>query len=361
MDRASLVIPVGTGLFCQRLLQWYRRQKRDLPWRVNRDAYRIWLSEVMLQQTRVTTVIPYFERFVKAYPSFDDLADAEEDHVLDLWSGLGYYSRARNLHKTAQIIRDRYNGEFPCNYREAIGLPGIGSYSAAAILSIAFGQPYPVLDGNVRRVMARYLALREEVKGPLLKDLERLLSEIANSSHMTGNIADFNQALMELGAIVCTPQEPDCPACPLLDSCAAFSDGLQSELPITRRKSTTQSISFTAAIVEREGRYLMCRNNEDDYLTGLWEFPKVAGKYHGEKVAELFWKVHRLRLSARNDLDPVIHHVTFRRIRFYPVLATLRVEPDDGRFHWVRFGEKPYPTSSYIRKILRQVSADRYQ
>jgi len=355
VDCTSLRLPIGVDSFCRHLLAWYRKQRRDLPWRGSLDPYQIWLSEVMLQQTRVATVIPYFEKFLHAYPTLEDLANAEEDQVLDLWSGLGYYGRARNLHRAAQVIRDKHNGRFPEEYGEAVELPGIGTYSAAAILSIAFGQPYAVLDGNVRRVLARYMAIKEEVKGSLLKRLESLLSKIASSVHLSESIADFNQALMELGAIVCTPREPSCSECPLVKSCLAFSGDLQNELPKSRRRPVPQEVLFTVAVIEREGRYLMCRHSEETYLKRLWEFPKVTGQSLGDDLVNLFRRVHGLKLSPLETFAPVIHHVTFRRIKFHPVVATLLTEPPDRRYQWVGFGEKPYPTSSYIRKIMKRL------
>ena len=352
MNRVSLTLPVEATTFSQILLTWYRVQKRDLPWRESLDPYRIWLSEIMLQQTRVQTVVPYFERFVGAYPTLEHLAHADEEEVLDLWSGLGYYGRARNLHKTAKLIKEEHGGEFPEEYAEVVRLPGIGPYSAAAILSIAFGQTHAVLDGNVRRVLARYLAIREEVKGPVERSLKSCLAEIAGSVHAIGRIGDFNQALMELGALVCTPKDPRCVECPLKESCRAFSEALQGELPKQRKKPATQEIHLTVAVVERASRYLMCRNTAGTYLRGLWEFPKLNGWPAKEVLTALFSKTHGLEILPLEICEPVIHHVTFRKLMFRPVKAALAVEPQDGPFRWVRFGEKPYPVSSYIPKII---------
>lgn len=307
----------------------------------------------MLQQTRVQTVIPYFERFVQIYPTLEHLARAEEEAVLDLWSGLGYYSRARNLHKTAQLIKEEHAGKFPAEYAEVLRLPGIGPYSAAAILSIAFGQSHAVLDGNVRRVLARYLAIREEVRGPILRSLESLLSGIACSVHVTGRIGDFNQALMELGALVCIPKDPRCEDCPLRASCRAFSEALQDQLPKLRKKPASQEIRVTVAVMERGGRYLMCRNRVEAYLKGFWEFPKVDGWPDEEFLTASFLETHGLEISPLETLEPIIHHVTFRKLIFRPVRAILVGELQGSRFHWVQFGEKPYPVSSYITKIIK--------
>jgi len=309
----------------------------------------------MLQQTRVSTVIPYYEKFLEVYPTLEDLASAEEDQVLDLWSGMGYYGRARNLRKAAQFIRDNHDGKFPEKYSEAVRLPGIGSYSAAAVLSIAYGQPYAVLDGNVRRFLTRYLAIEEEVKGPLLKRLESLLEGIASSEYLADSIGDFNQALMELGAVVCVPKDPNCLDCPFSDSCRAFSLGLQRKLPRSRKRSASQEISFTVTVIGREGRFLMCRNRDEAYLKGFWEFPKVEGQRYGDELVGLLEKTHGLRVSLDRQFDPVIHHVTFRRISIYPVVATLLDGSHDVRYRWVKFGERPYPMSSYIQKVLDRV------
>jgi A/G-specific adenine glycosylase len=309
----------------------------------------------MLQQTRVSTVIPYYKRFLDVYPTLEDLADAEEDQVLDLWSGMGYYGRARNLLRAAKYIRDNHGGRFPEKYSEAIRLPGIGSYSAAAVLSIAYGQPYAVLDGNVRRFLIRYLAIEEEVKGPVLKGLEALLARIASSEYLADSIGDFNQALMELGAVICVPKDPHCSDCPVSGSCRAFSSGLQRKLPRSRKRSAPQEISFTVTVIEREKRFLMCRNKDEVYLKGFWEFPKVQGQHFGNELVRLLEKNHGLKVSLDRQCDPVIHHITFRRISLYPVVATLLDRPDHVGYQWVRFGEKPYPVSSYIQKVLDRI------
>jgi len=306
----------------------------------------------MLQQTRVNTVIPYFEKFLQAYPSLEDLAEAEEDQVLDLWSGLGYYGRARNLHKAAKLIKEKYDGKFPEDYSEALKLPGIGPYSAAAVLSIAFGQPYAVLDGNVLRVLTRFLAIKEEVTGLVRKSLDSLLSRIISHVHQTDSVADFNQALMELGATVCVPGDPSCEVCPFVNDCRALAGGLQRELPRSHRRRVPREIHFTVAVIERQQRYLMCRSQDETYLEGLWEFPKVDGQCRGQDLVERFWRIHGLKISISEFLKTVIHQVTFRRISFHPVTASLLTRLPTEKYHWVRLGEKPYPMSSYIRKIL---------
>jgi A/G-specific adenine glycosylase len=309
----------------------------------------------MLQQTRVGTVIPYYERFLKRYPTLEDLAGAAEDQVLDLWAGLGYYGRARNLRKAARVIRDEFDGRFPREYNEAIKLPGIGRYSASAILSIAFGRPHAVLDGNVRRFMTRYLAVREDVKGPVLKSLESLLADIASSKALVDSIGDFNQALMELGAVVCVPGEPNCSDCPFRKSCRAFSMDLQNELPKSQKRKAPKEICFSVAVIERDGSFLMCRNKKEVYLRGFWEFPKIEGRWKGAAFVEQLEKVHGLRISIQRHFQPVVHHITFRRLSFYPILSTCLAQPSASDYHWVEFGEKPYPVSSYIHKILRRV------
>jgi A/G-specific adenine glycosylase len=309
----------------------------------------------MLQQTRVTTVIPYFEKFIQRYPTLEELAAAEIDEVLDLWTGLGYYTRARNLHKAAQLVRDEYGGQFPSEYQEALNLPGVGPYSAAAILSLAYGQPYAVFDGNVRRFLIRYLGLRKELKGGDVSALRDLLNNLAISPSASERISEFNQALMELGALVCKPGHPHCDECPLSGSCRGFLAGIQSEIPSVRKKRKTLELRFTVAVVRREEFFLMRRNEQDSYLRGLWEFPKIPGRKAVRIARQEFHQLLGLKISIAGVLPPVIHQITFRKIFLYPLLGVLSGEAPDDSFHWIRFGEQPVPTPSSVGKILRLI------
>lgn len=266
------------------LLAWFRRHQRDLPWRATRDPYAIWLSEIMLQQTRVETVIAYYQRFLAAFPTIHTLAQAEEDPILKVWQGLGYYSRALNMHKTAKIIDRERQGEFPRSVDELQSLPGIGRYTAGAIASIAFGICAPVLDGNVKRVIARLYAVggridRSETLNRLWKISEELVSPRSPG--------DFNQGMMELGARICLPQKPLCEDCPLQRVCEAYAKGNPSDYPAKKIKKTLPHYEVVAAAIYKRGRYLLGKRPPGGLLGGLWEFPggKVEiGETHQEAL-----------------------------------------------------------------------------
>ena len=252
------------------LLRWYDGAKRDLPWRRSRDPYAIWISETMLQQTRVDTVIPYYERFLERFPDVYALATADNDDVFGLWAGLGYYSRARNLKAAAQQIVAEFGGELPCEASRLQSLPGIGRYTAGAVASIAFDQREPLVDGNVARVLTRLLAIREDIR--LREVSERLWREAAALADGP-RPGDLNQALMELGATVCTTRAPACRGCPLVRRCAAYRDGLVDELPHKSRAKAPQALEATAVWLTRRGRILAVRRPSGGLMGGLWELP----------------------------------------------------------------------------------------
>lgn len=252
------------------LLRWYRKHRRDLPWRRVRDPYAIWISETMLQQTRVETVIPYYERFLAAFPNVYALADAEIDTVLELWSGLGYYTRARNLHNAAKCIATQFGGELPDRADTLRTLPGIGPYTAGAIASIAFDRPEPLVDGNVARVLTRYLAIREELSS---RATTQKLWSVASELVRGETPGDLNQALMEFGSLVCTPRAPHCKTCPLQKTCVAFQTGNPETFPVKSKRNTTTPLCAAAVLLERSGKYLIVRREATGLLGGLWEFP----------------------------------------------------------------------------------------
>lgn len=253
----------------QQLFKWYYATKRDLPWRDTIDPYRIWLSEIILQQTRVNQGTPYYERFVEAFPSVHDLANASEDEVLKLWEGLGYYSRARNLHATAKHVSAHLKGEFPNTHEGLLELKGVGPYTAAAIGSIAFNLPVAAVDGNVYRVLSRYFGITESIDDTSTK---KRIAELARSILDIERAGDHNQAMMELGATVCTPKQPYCEGCPLHESCVAFEQQIQSELPVRSKKTKVSNRYFYYAVHLVDGQVPVHRRGEGDIWHGLYEF-----------------------------------------------------------------------------------------
>jgi A/G-specific adenine glycosylase len=309
--------------FRRRLLSWFAENKRDLPWRRTRDPYRIWLSEVMLQQTRVATVIPYYERFLETFPDMRALARAQTERVLLNWAGLGYYSRAKNLQRAAKAIVADHGGDFPCKYETALALPGIGHYTAAAVLSIAFDAPHAVLDGNVARVLARIGALRGNLRAlatwqKLTATAQDLLARNASG--------DWNQAMMELGATVCTPKSPSCGECPAKPWCRARKLGIVEELPSARKKPPTVDITLAAAVLlDPRGRTLLVRQLDADgaLFSRMWQFPAIemTGADTGTALAGHLHE--KFGVALKGNLTPLAtarHTVTFRNIRLEPYL-----------------------------------------
>lgn len=259
--------------FAQKILNWYHENQRDLPWRRTRDPYKVWLSEIILQQTRVVQGMPYYLRFVDAFPTVQDLAKAPEEQVLKLWQGLGYYSRARNLHATAKIVANNFDGQFPNTYKELKSLKGVGDYTASAIASFCFDAPEPVVDGNVYRVLSRYFGVDipiNSTKG--IKYFKELAREVMDS----GNIRDYNQGIMEFGAVQCAPKKPYCLLCPLQESCVAVKDGKVSELPLKLNKTKVKNRYFNYVIpIDPENNTILEQRTGKGIWQNLYQFPLV--------------------------------------------------------------------------------------
>ena len=305
----------------RKLLHWYRREARDLPWRRRQDEpYAQWLAETMLQQTRVDTVIPYYRRFLRRFPTVRKLARAPLDDVLRLWAGLGYYSRARNLHRAAQVMVDRHSGRVPDSVEALRALPGVGRYTAGAVASIAFGLRAPILDGNVARVLARLFAIRDDVSTTSVRHrLWCLAEEILPRSRC----GDFNQAVMDLGATICTPRAPACPLCPLRGLCRAHDLGLTDELPRRTRNVSVSELHIASLIVRSRECVLILKRPSEGLWGGLWEPPGIeGGRTVGEPLLRsLLGAASARRIGGVRRLGGVSHQLTHRQVRFWVFLA----------------------------------------
>jgi A/G-specific adenine glycosylase len=336
------------------LLEWFRRTARPLPWRKSPRPYQVWVSEVMLQQTQVSTVIPYYRRFLRSFPTLQSLARAPLERVMEVWSGMGYYRRARNLHRAARRAVERFGGRFPPDYRQARSLPGVGDYTARAILSIAYRLPYAVADGNVARVQARLMARRGHLarasfRRAVERELDRLLSR-----RSPGN---FNQAMMELGQTVCLPRAPRCAACPLRRWCAAFRSGHPEAYPSPKPRPATKKCHLAAAVIRRRDRIALVRGLDDGLLLDLWNFPSAFGSSRGEALEQLRRKLARLargpvRLGA--PMGQVRHQVTFRSIRVHVCPAEVS-GPGSGLRWFPLGGLEKNAISQLARKIARTI------
>lgn len=310
--------------FSRKVLDWFEQSgRKDLPWQRTVDAYRVWVSEIMLQQTQVSTVIPYFERFMQTFPSVTQLAEAEEDSVLHLWSGLGYYARARNLHKAAMQIHEKYGGQFPENYEQVLALPGVGRSTAGAVLSLALSQRHPILDGNVKRVLARYFMIEG---WPGHKQVENRLWELSETvtPAFGPDCAVFNQAMMDIGAMVCKRGQPDCSRCPLSEDCLAKAAGKQIKFPAKKPKKVlpTKSVYMLIAEKKPETGILLEKRPPIGIWGGLWSFPEF------ETEADIqSWQEQNLSAWSKVKLKPLKsrrHTFSHFHLEIQPVYCEVR-------------------------------------
>jgi len=348
-----------------RLLAWFARRARDLPWRQGRTPYRVWVAEVMLQQTRVETVVSYYERFLARFPSVQALASAPLEQVLKAWEGLGYYARARNLHTAARQVVTAHGGQLPDTFDGLLALPGVGRYTAGAVASIAFGRDVPAVDGNARRVLCRVLEIREDVTR---RATQASLETLTASLLPAGQAGAFNEALMELGAAVCTPRSPHCDRCPLCDLCQARARGDPESLPMRRPRKPVPHYEVAAAVTIRDdGRVLLAQRNADDMLGGLWEFP--GGKREdGETLPECLAREMREELAMGIEVGELLAIVRHAYTHFRITLHAFHCHWVDGEprcldcaaFRWVLPDEMDaLPMSVADRKVAQALGSGR--
>ncbi len=391
--------PSRRSKFQENLLAWYRAHQRALPFRGTRDPYRIWLSEIMLQQTRVAAVLPYYRKFLKRFPDVKSLARAREPEVLKFWAGLGYYSRARNLHAAAKQVVREHGGRFPGTRAAALALPGVGEYTAAAVLSIAYRQPLAALDGNVARVLARVNALRGDVRQPATwKRLGRMAQELlppasngaaakaaatknagspggSNRRDAAASAGEWNQAMMELGATVCTPKRPGCDVCPVAASCLAQRRGLTAEIPAKRRKHPAQPLTLAAAVMlDSRRRTLLVKQDGPaggEVFSNMWQFPAVEVRRNARQELCEFLAMRNGQRDGEDlpqreprgaegagvfgeliELESKKHNVTYRAITLLPFLARVAPLPENHGVRVVALDSVArLPVSSATRKI----------
>ena len=304
-------------LFRNNILQWYNQSKRVLPWRDNPNPYHVWVSEIMLQQTRVETVIPYFERFIGELPTIKDLSQVDDDKLNKLWEGLGYYSRVRNLKKAAIKVIEDFGGELPQDKKEIESLPGIGPYTSGAILSISFNKRYTAVDGNVLRVFSRILGIKEDIKS---KDIKSYIKEEVEELLPLDYIGDFNQALMEIGATVCLPNgKPICSVCPVNDLCYSYNNGVVDQIPIKQKKKKKKEEDKTVFVIKYNDLIALEKRPESGLLANLYQFPNIDGHLDLNTVKKVFKTSNVKRI---NDSKHVFTHKVWNMIGYEIVLES---------------------------------------
>jgi A/G-specific adenine glycosylase len=339
--------------FCVRLLNWYRIHRRALPWRSKPTPYRVWVSEIMLQQTQAKTVIPYFNRFVKRFPDIESLAQAKEREILELWSGLGYYSRARNLHRAArQIVKN--HGVFPGEFKAVLALPGVGRYTAGAICSIAYNQAQPVVDGNVRRVLARLGGVRERLP-------ESFYWNQMSIWLPAGKASSFNQAVMELGALICVPSQPLCPQCPVEDFCEARRYGIQNTIPEARARRTPKHLRMVTLVLQHGDKILLTSLGKYTFIPGKWGLPcRIVPDRESidEAASSLCGRVlgHAIPLAP---CPRIRHSISHYRLLVCGFLGKTGLpipwRQETGSYRWMHFSQdRTLLTSSLFRKVLQK-------
>jgi A/G-specific adenine glycosylase len=342
--------------FTQKIISWYKNHMRELPWRLTEDPYKIWLSEIILQQTRVAQGLPYYEKFIAKYPTVHDLAVAPQDEVLRMWQGLGYYSRARNLHSCAQSVVEDYDGHFPETYEELQKLKGIGKYTAAAIASFAFKKKVPVVDGNVFRVLSRFLVIDKDIADP--KNF-KLFFEASKELISEDQPDLYNQALMELGATLCSVSKPACLLCPVAEECQARIEGKQTELPIKLKKVKVRKRYFYYLLIEQNEKLLMGKRGPNDIWQGLFDFPLIESKNVlsttelEKELSSIFPKQKHFKYELSNSVK---HILTHQRIEaFFISIDMKKAQIKINGYSWYDEGEvEELPKPRLVDKYLKE-------
>lgn len=307
------------------LLAWFDQHgRKHLPWQQNKTPYRVWISEIMLQQTQVSTVIPYFERFMRELPTLQALANATDDTVLHLWAGLGYYSRARNLHRAAKMIMTDFHGKFPDTLADLQTLPGIGPSTAGAILSIAYNQPTTILDGNVKRVLTRLHGITSPINEKATTDA---LWALAKQYTPTKRVADYTQAIMDLGATLCVRGKPECALCPLIQFCSAHQQGIAHLLPHKKSARALPTRSATFLLLQHDQRVLLCKRPPVGIWGGLWSLPEIAGQPEKKAIRSFCQQQFNISITDYQTLESFRHTFSHYHLDIFPVLITVKKMP----------------------------------
>ncbi|MCD6186552.1 MAG: A/G-specific adenine glycosylase [Desulfuromusa sp.] len=336
-------LPFDPATVSSRLLDWYGQSGRDLPWRNSRDPYRIWLSEIMLQQTTVTAVIDYYHRFLAAIPTVEALAAAQLEDVIDLWAGLGYYSRARNLHAAAKLVVEQFKGCFPEDVEGLQKLPGIGRSTAGAISALAFDRQAPILDGNARRVLCRLFALQEPSRSTVA---EKQLWQWSEQTTPAENVHDYTQAIMDLGAMVCVPRKPLCDKCPLSELCQARKLGLEQQLPLKQVTKPIPTRYEVVLLIDHRGRYLVRRRLAEGFLGGMWEFPTLSLLEGEDPESKLHLLFSDFGLKGAAEQIGSSQHI-YSHFRLKSAIYCKKMEDR----HYVAEGDNHWFSSDKLKKI----------
>ena len=341
-------------MFGEKIISWYLKNKRDLPWRNTKNPYKIWLSEIILQQTRVAQGLPYYHKFVENFPTINELADADEGEILRTWQGLGYYSRGRNLHKTAKIIKNEYSGKFPEHFEDLKKLKGIGPYTAAAIASFAFDQKVAAIDGNALRVISRFFEIKKAIDSP---KTHKEIFEISNSLLESVNSGLYNQAIMELGATVCLPKSPNCSICPINTECKSKTNGSVTNIPYKEKKVKVKNRTFLYVVFEYKGKYWLKKRGEKDIWENMYDFYLIENKFDTENLSKDLEEKYTFKITSAEFSETFKHILTHQRlmVSFLTIKCKSKPKLEGGKFFELTEIEelpKPKIIVDYFKNLL---------